>query len=74
MRAYKISYFKRGKGEVEYTEWFINKNLAKSIGLSRLGVEQFDLDKSVKQQMKDLGIKEFKVELVKDTSNLVIGF
>lgn len=65
MKRYKISYFKRHVGEIEYEQYYINKDLAKSHAYYYMGVNEFDLDKSVKQQMKELGIKEFKVELVK---------
>lgn len=65
MKTYRISYFKKFVGEVEYIYSAINKQVAKSIALSTLGVNEFDLNKSVNQQLKELEIKDFKVELVK---------
>lgn len=65
MKSYRISYFKRFVGEVEYIGSYINKKVAKSVALTMLNIDEYDLNKSVKEQMKELEIKDFKVELIK---------
>ena len=66
MKKYKVSYFKKGVGEVEYiTNYYVNKVLALEKALKDLEVDMFDLDKPTKEQLKEKGIKDFKIEEAK---------
>lgn len=66
MKKYKVSYFKKGIGEVEYeTSYYVNKVLALEKALKDLDVDMFDLDKPTKEQLKEKGIKDFKIKLIK---------
>ena len=66
MKKYKVSYFKKGAGEVEYiTNYYVNKVLALEKALKDLEVDMFDLDKPTKEQLKEKGIKDFKIEEAK---------
>lgn len=63
MRSYKISYFRKDIGNVEYIETFSNKRAAKTTVLSRMCIIFTRL--GVKKKLKNIGVKGFKIKKVR---------